>query len=325
MFAFCIESSHARGLGHLYRSLTLAAALQRQGGVVRYLMNDHTASVELVRQRGYEVDAVDLSASDGWESRWLAAHDDVRVWIDDRLNTTRQHAQVVKTAGVSLATFDDRGDGAALADLHVAALAFQDTHLLQGKTILRGVDYLLLDPQLAQWRRPRDVCARWLITMGGADTWGVTPLAMQALLERGVGATVVLGPAFLHGDAVDAVLACAPKGRFTVYREGVPSLYEEMFRHDVAITAGGMTPFQANAIGMPCVVVATEVFEVPVAQELERMGGSLFSGFRTDIDWSILDHPQPWGEMSRAGIQAMDLQGCGRVCNALRTLAGGRA
>lgn len=299
----------------------MAEALRRLGHVVRYLINDHELSTKLIVKRDFEVQVVDLLDPSGWETAWLAAHTDVRVWVNDRLNTEARHSLSIKAAGIALVTFDDRGDGAACADLHVAPLAFDDGHQLQGKKVLYGIDYLTLDAELARWQRERVSGDRWLISMGGADTWGATLLAMQALLVRGQTATVVLGPAFLFFEQVDELLSLAPAGQFTVRREGVPSLYQEMFHHDVAITAGGMTPFQANATGLPCVVVATETFEVPVARQLEKMGGSLFAGFRKNIDWSILDHPHSWSEMSRKAMRSLDLLGCQRVCSALCNLA----
>lgn len=317
MFALCIESSHARGLGHLYRSLTLASALRARGKALRFLINDHPFSVDLIRRHGYGVDVVDLGSDNGWELDWLCVHPEVRTWINDRLDTTEAHARRLKAAGMRLITFDDRGRGAALVDLHIAALAFEDASVLQGRKVLHGVDYLMLDPALARLRRLRSSLKSVLVTMGGSDTWGVTPRVMEALLQRGYAATVVLGPAFAHSDAVDALLARLPDGAFTVHRGGVPSLAEEMARHDLAITGGGMTPFQANAVGLPCIVVANEVFEVPVGRMLERLGGSVFAGFHEDMDLSVLDRPLPMTVMSQAGMDAIDLRGCERVVAAV--------
>lgn len=321
MFVICIESSHARGLGHLYRSLTLAGSLRERGLPLYFLLNDHMSSVDLIRAAGYEADVIDLASDAGWEQDWLLAHPDVRVWVNDRLDTSEAHARRVRAMGVCMVTFDDRGAGAALADLHFAALAFEDTPYLRGKRVICGVDYLILDPQLENLRRLRTRQGSVLITMGGSDTWSVTPRIMQALLERGQRATVVLGPAFCHESAVDAVLARSPAGLFTVHRGGVPSLAAEMARHELAITGGGMTPCQANAIGLPCIVIANETFEMPVGRALERLGGSVFAGLHTEIDLSPLDRDLPLAAMSRAGIEAIDLQGCERVSVELGELA----
>lgn len=323
MFALCIESSHARGLGHLYRSLTLASAMRAQGMTPHFLINEHPSSVALIRQHGYGVDVVDLGSDSTWELDWLRVHPEVKVWINDRLDTGEAHARRVKAAGMQLVTFDDRGCGAAWADLHIAALAFDDADTLQGGKVLHGVDYLVLDSGLAKLKRLRNSPESVLVTMGGSDTWGVTPRVMDALLQRGRGATVVLGPAFAHADAVNEVLARSPAGQFTVYHEGVPSLTDEMVRHDLAITGGGITPFQANATGLPCIVVANEVFEVPVGRMLARLGGSVFAGFHKEMDLSVLDRSLPLTAMSQAGMNAIDVRGSDRVIAALAALSEG--
>jgi spore coat polysaccharide biosynthesis predicted glycosyltransferase SpsG len=319
MFAVCIESSHARGLGHLYRSLTLADAMRAGGLTLRFLMNDHASSVELVRNRGYGVDVVDLAnETGGWEEAWVAYHPEVRVWINDRLDTTAGHAERVKAAGLRLVTFDDRGGGATLADLHIAALAFDDAHVLAGHKVLHGVDYLILDPDLGRRRRLRTRVESVLVTLGGSDTWGVTPRVMQWLMERRRPATVVLGPAFAHDEEVARLMREAHSSLLTV-RRGVSSLADEMDRHDLAITGGGMSPFQANASGLPCIIVANEVFEVPVGRALARLGGAVFAGHHSEMVLPLLeDLSVP--VMSRAGIEAIDLKGSARVIESMREL-----
>ncbi|WP_211091452.1 hypothetical protein [Pseudothauera rhizosphaerae] len=288
---------------------------------MHFLVNDDPVALNLIRGHGHRVDVVNLGSDNNWEASWLLAHPSVKVWVNDRLDTSEDHANRVKSCGVRLATFDDRGAGAAVADLHIAALVFDDTGSLLGRRILSGVDYLVLDPKLAGLRRVRETASAWLVTMGGSDTWGVTPRIMDALLSLGQGASVVLGPSFKHVADVEAVQARSPSDFFTVHHRGVPSLADEMARHDLAITGGGMTPFQANAMGLPCIVVANEHFEVPVGRALERLGGSVFAGFHQDLDLSVLHRRLQMAQMSQAGMRAVDLLGCDRVVKALRNLA----
>ncbi|WP_263770067.1 hypothetical protein [Propionivibrio soli] len=266
---------------------------------------------------------VDLDDNAHWEGAWLLAHPEVRVWVNDRLDTGALHTQRVRSHGVRLATFDDRGPGAAFADLNIAALAFDDAASLLGGRVLSGVEYLMLDPGLATRRRLRNAADAWLVTLGGSDTWGVTPRIMEALLSQRQGASIVLGPSFQHWAEVDAVLARAPAGLFTVHRRGVSSLADEMARHDLAITGGGMTPFEANASGLPCIVVANELFEVSVGRALERFGGCVFAGFHRTMDTSVFHRRLPIARMSEAGMNMIDLQGRDRVADALVALIKG--
>jgi len=315
VFALCIESSHARGMGHFYRALNLAAVLGRAGKRCKILLNAHEPALRLLSAAGLEHAVVDLcdDASD-WEGRRID-EDAIQVWINDRLDTDPRHADRVKRRGVSLVTFDDRGAGAARADLHIAALAFDPDEPLPGRRVLRGVDYLILNPEIARYRRVRQDAGRLLVTLGGTDTWGVTVEVVRCLCAAGRAATVIVGPGFRH----DAELAKVSGSAIEVKR-GVPSLIAEFARFDLAITGGGITPFEANASGLPCIVVANESFEVPVARELVRLGGSVFAGHHAAMDESVFTRALPIDAMSRAGIAHVNLEGADRVVRELLSL-----
>ena len=314
MLAVCIESSHARGMGHLFRALNLADVLGQRGHAVRFLMNDDEVSTGILKARGHTPLTVDLAdTTNGWEAS-LAAEHHFSMWVDDRLNTAHEHAAQVKAIGLPLVTFDDHGSGAVLADLHVAALAFGGAPLA-GKKLLTGVDYLVLNPEIAHYQRLRHEVGSLLVTLGGSDTYGATVKVVAALARKGLGATVVVGPGFAHRQALDDVLNEA----FTVL-VGVPSMIAEMSRHDLAITGGGITPFEANAAGLPCMVVANEEFEVPVGMALERLGGAVFAGHHSAFDLSALDGPLPIERMSQAGMRHVGLGGAAKVVAAMEGL-----
>ena len=175
-----------------------------------------------------------------------------------------------------------------MADLNIAALAFDVHESLPGRRVLRGVDYLILNPDIARHRRVRQHAEKLLVMLGGSDTHGVTAKVVRSLRTVGRAATVIVGPGFRH----DADLAQAIGPGFEVKR-GVPSLIAEFERYDLAVTGAGITPFEANASGLPCIVVANEIFEVPVALGLVKLGGSVFAGYHAEMDESVLTHDLP--------------------------------
>jgi spore coat polysaccharide biosynthesis predicted glycosyltransferase SpsG len=315
MLALCVESSHARGMGHLFRSCVLGRAFIDAGQAVKFYVNDHPPTVEVLRQRGFSFEIVPLSApSLDWETA-IVDRDGITLWINDRHQTDRQSTGRVKAKGVVLVTLDDRGSGAADADLHVAALALDPQEMLGGRKVLRGLDYLLLDPAIARHRRSRSSAERYVMTLGGADTHGVTPKLVRLLIRLGRCATVILGPAFQH----EGELAAAATPGFEIKRN-VPSLIEEFSRHDVAVTGGGMTPFEANASGLPCIVVANEDFEVPVGRALAKLGGAVFAGHHSDLDESAFARDLPVEVMSKAALDGIKLDGARRVVEAVLAL-----
>ncbi|WP_064693912.1 PseG/SpsG family protein [Rhizobium aegyptiacum] len=319
MFVFCIESSHARGMGHLFRSLTLAAELRARGRSVRFLANDHPNSLSIIRERGFDVALYDLAAVTGWEKDFLADAAPSSIWINDRLNTQRSHGETVKRLGAKLVTFDDRGDGAGLADINVCALLFEKTEELKGGDVRLGVEYMILNPEIAGYRRVREELASILVTLGGADTYGVTVRVAKWLSSKPFPVTIVTGPSFQHMAELEEVVAAAVPDRFKLLNQ-VPSLAEEMYEHDLAITGGGLTPFEACAAGLPCVVIANEPFEIPVGRALENLGAAVFAGHHSAFDLGILEKAIPIRSMSETAMTKVDLGGVRRVADLLERL-----
>jgi spore coat polysaccharide biosynthesis predicted glycosyltransferase SpsG len=301
-------------MGHLFRMLSFSDLLREKGIPFRFLANPDTVAEAILARRHCTYEQVDLQAKNDWQSDFIRRLG-VSLWIDDRLNTDRQHAARIKACGIPRVTFDDRGTGAAPADLHVAALAFDDTEALGGMKVLRGPRYLVLNREIERFRRPRTGAGSILVTMGGSDTHGATVRVVQMLKAAGRSATVVIGPAFKHEAELQAVLT-----ELFIIKRDLPSLIEEFNCHSLAITGGGITPFEANASGLPCVVIANEDFEIPVARGLADMGGAVFAGHCNAIDESLLTCELPIAQMSEAAMARVDLQGAERVLDEIGRL-----
>ena len=315
MFALCLESSHARGMGHLYRMINLADALQHSGYKCKFIINEDIATKKVLQLRSYDYKLADLKDFDsGWEEE-LIKNNEISVWINDRLDTHIKHSQRIKKQNIVLVTFDDFGSGAEISDLQIAALAFNDKKSLYGKSILRGIEYLILNPEIIHHRRLRNSIQKILVTLGGSDTYGVTIEVIRKLIELGREATVIIGPGFQHFKELDEILMPNIK-----LKQNVSSLIEEFSNHDLAITGGGITPFEANASGLPCIVIANEKFEIPIGEKLQRLGGSIFIGHYKNFHSSTLDLELPIKKMSQAGIDNIALSGSDTIVKALKKL-----
>lgn len=320
MFVFCIESSHSRGMGHLYRSLTLAEELRRRGRDIHFLVNAHETTLKILKSRGFEFTIYDLGAPGGsWESAFFKTAKPPEVWVDDRLDTTFAHAAAVVSAGARLVTFDDRGAGAELADINISALVFEGIDRLKGREVKSGIEYMILNPEIADYRRARNTVNSILVTLGGADTHGVTVHVARWLQRKRVDVTVVTGPAFQHREDLYSVLA-KPVVASVEHLTGVPSMAQEMNRHDLAITGGGLTPFEAAASGLPSIVIANEIFEIPVGRALEELGFSRFAGHYRSVDFDTLSLDLPIETMSQTALRRTNLNGSPRIADLLEAL-----
>ena len=316
MFALCIESSHARGMGHFYRALNLAEGLAKAGLTYTIYLNNHAPSQHILVELGVPHRIVNLTDfTSNWESA-LIRQDNITLWVNDRLNTEAGHACKIRATGVPLVTFDDRGTGAELANLHIAALAFDCEERLGGDKLLRGVDYLILNSQISNFIRLRKQLSSILVTLGGSDTYGVTVRVVQLLKDMNLAATIVVGPGFMHMENLNKILT-----RDFTLKHVVPSMIEEFHHHDLAITGGGITPFEANATGLPCVVIANEFFEIPIGKELQRLGGALFAGHHESLHSPLFSADLTLQQMSQAGMCNIGLQGTQRVISELMAIS----
>lgn len=315
MFLFCVESSHAKGMGHLFRAINLHRVLREKGHQSAItLLGGDVASQDWLEKAAIPYAIVKNLKDAEWEVS-LIARFSPKVWINDRLNTDAEHAGRIKRAGLWLCTFDDTGSGATLADLHVAALANVRGESPAGKRTLIGTDYLIFPPDVTELRRLRKKRKGLIVTLGGSDTHGATISVIEWLNARATSATIVLGPAFAHESAMSPL-----DSENLVIKRSIPSLLKELAEHDLAITGGGLTAFEAAVLGVPTAIVANEPWEVAHARYLQSLGCSVFAGTHDKINLDVLDEIIDFEGMSKAALRSFIPDGANRVVESLCNL-----
>lgn len=313
MFVICVESSHQKGMGHLFRCLNLLEYLKLIHEPYLVLINNHEPSVNILTEKRIIFIIVDITDRESdWESKLIKEYQ-VDIWLNDRLETNIQHAINVKKNNILLVTFDDRGSGAGLSDLHFAPLHFKKTTQLKGRKVFTGIDYLILNTEIEYYKRLRSGVNNIIVSLGGSDTHGVTLKVVQILKEIGQGATVHIGPSFEHREELEKLI----DENFQVI-ERVPSLIQLFSRYDLAVTGGGITPFEANASGLPCFVIANEPFEISNGRFLDLNGSSSFVCYHRDLNISIFtdilkSKRIDIESMSRQGLRSIPTNGVERV------------
>jgi spore coat polysaccharide biosynthesis predicted glycosyltransferase SpsG len=281
MFAICIESSHAKGMGHLFRMLNFATYLETKNQDFIFLINDNEKTKEILKSNKYEYEIVSLDDEiNNWETDLIKKYN-IKYWINDRLDTNEIHAKNIIKNKIKLITFDDLGSAARLSNINVCGLFFHNDNL-EGQKILKGIDYLILNTEIDKFKKERTELNSIIVSLGGSDTYGVTIKVLKLLKKHNIKATLHVGPSFEHQNELNKELT----NDFKVVHF-IPSLIEEFSKYDLAITGGGVTPFEANASGLPCLIIANETFEVPNGEFLSSIGSSAFLGFHENIDEGI--------------------------------------
>lgn len=311
MIVICIESSHQRGMGHFYRALNIIEYLKGANEQAVIAINKDKVSVQILENKKILYEVVDYAdITSNWEKRIIKKYQ-ADTWLLDKFETGLELVKHVKHERVLLAAIDDCGVGAELVDLHFCSMLFTN---LKGKHIYSGLRYLILNPDIKKYRQPRRQLNKIIVTLGGSDTYGVTVEVVRILKETGYCADVIIGPNFSHKDE----LKRETNERFNVY-EAVPSLIAAFSRYDLAITGGGVSCFEANASGLPCIIIANEQHEIETGKYLASFGGAMFAGYYKNISRKTLDISSlNIEEMSASALQAVPLDGLNNVYTVIR-------
>lgn len=316
MFAICIESSHSKGMGHLFRMLNFSEYLKNQHEEFIFLINDNQKAKEILESIHINFEIVDLdNFVSNWESIIIHKYS-IKYWLNDRLDTCEQHVHNIVKNSTKLITFDDLGGGAKHSHLNICGLFF-NRDAFEGKAILKGVKYLILNSEIDRFKRVRRELKDIIVTLGGSDTYGVTIKVIKLLKQNNISATIHLGPSFAH----EKELAEELNENYPIMRQ-VSSLIAEFNRYDLAITGGGVTPFEANASGLPCLVIANEFFEIPNGQFLEKIGSSQFLGHHENINEIVFENLQNLNleYMSKKGMNSINTDAVKQIYEEIKKL-----
>ncbi len=111
-----------------------------------------------------------------------------------------------------------------------------------------------------------------LLTFGGSDPTALTPRAIAALTKQEWGQarfSVVLGPGY--GNSEEMVRLTDGNDSFKLL-QAPQSLLAEMTRHDLIISSGGRTMYEAFTLGIPFLPVASAPHEANEIKALAAQG-----------------------------------------------------
>lgn len=253
------EGGQTAGLGHVRRCLTLGWALERHGCKVEFAVTANGGAGEFIRRDGFSVATV--SAKDNLDlAETLKVADRLRadVLVVDTYEV--RYFDAVDAASC-VVVLDDVADRALPVDMVVngtiGASQLRYRTLPQTRLLL-GIEYVLLREAFCGGpaRAIRPEVQRVLITVGGMDSWGLTPRLMEWMRQTLSSATieVVAGPFFSEQLLTDIEMAAQRSGMTLIHRAPA-DLRDLMLFCDLAITGGGQTTYELAATGTPAVAI----------------------------------------------------------------------
>jgi UDP-2,4-diacetamido-2,4,6-trideoxy-beta-L-altropyranose hydrolase len=304
-----------RGFGHLLRCRSLARALG-----VRPLVSirgpEHSVHVAL---------ALGCDVVKGPAHRLIARlAPDILIVDDPSARDAAEWIAAARQAGVAVASIHDLGIGCLDADLLI------DGSLTPGRTRRRrgaatGPAYAILDPNLP---RPRAVSARprrVVVSLGGGPRAEVACAIAGEIGCRAPDVEVRVVGGFVSGAPPrQAWRRCPPN---VVWKGPSMHLPAELANADVAVVGGGMSLYEACALGAAAVGVPVVATQRPTVAGFVRRGAAL-GRTRTTVSPSavaddvllLLRRLGVRRRVTRSGRRLVDGQGARRAARAIGRL-----
>jgi spore coat polysaccharide biosynthesis predicted glycosyltransferase SpsG len=341
---FRVAGGHRLGFGHIVRAMSLARAL---GVPARISVRGTENARRVARQLGAHLEERSLDET-------LSAGEHALLVIDDpNAHTAAAALTVARKHGVAVASVHDLGIAPIASDLAVDGSIVSLRRHWPAAQALLGSRYAVLDADIAGLRAYRtarvdtvsahpteampfiDEQPRVVVSLGGGRRAGVSwrigrELAVafpdvQVIVATGFGSDPRGGRGKGKKDASTCML---PNLRALSAPEW---LRLELARATVAIVAGGVTLYEAAALGVPTVAVAVTPAQRPTIAGFVRVRAASAAGDASaDLTGVItrvmrcvvrlLDDARARERMTLAACAAVDGQGSQRVAGALRTL-----
>ena len=341
------------GLGHMYRSLTVATGLREAGAEVCFAslgMLGETGFTQVLSERGFclgwasganpfieDNSAMARLISDFQPSAILtdlltpdAEDGDLRLHSDlvfpDRVAQIAKYKQF----GVPVVSFTDEQECVAIRpDIvinHSLYRPVEDYENWVSPKFHVGPKYFPIGEDVkaavTDARVVSDQASRLLVQFGGSDHNGYTLKAAKAATRAGLSAIdVVIGPAVANQEVLCAELE---QMGCTVHRS-LPSIAHLMAAADIAVTSGGNTVFEFAALGTPTITLCVRERQNTNADYFERHGTLRNLGLGDEVSEEMLlkeiamlaSDKGARQEMSDSGRASVDGQGRDRAVAAI--------
>ncbi len=263
---FRVAAGPRCGFGHLVRCRSLARAL---GVEPRVSVRGTAATRAVAASFGWRLIDVDS------DSLLAAANPALLVVDDPSASATEVWVQRARRLGVPVATIHDLGRGHAASDLIVDA-SLRQRAVADRAGALLGPNFAILHPVFATIRRMSPQPLRVLIALGGgAHVRRRAGRLCREISRRVPEADIHVARGFVSGER-EPVL---PAGRWVSAPEGLAS---ELSQAAVAVVAGGVTLYEACALGVPVVGLAVTAAQHQTIRAMTRCGTAIDGGPPSD-------------------------------------------
>lgn len=252
-----------KGMGHIYRMLTLAEELRKDFDIT-FLVKGDEVVMNKVKSNGF--DAMNIS-NDEIE---IISRINPDIVIFDKFEVKEDVVRKIKERSSKIIfLFDNESTANKYADAVINAIVGVKVKDMDRKTYC-GLKYLILRKEFHEyWKRKKRISQdikKVLLIFGGSDPSNLTSKTLDVIQEYDFEITIVLGPHFAYFDELKS-FNCKD---VRVLRD-INNVAELMYESDLVVTSLGLTTFEAFCTGTPAIIVCQNELQRKLCQYLSNL------------------------------------------------------
>ncbi len=261
--AIITDGNSKKGLGHVYRSLTLADELKKELDVqIYFLTRSDETIIKKIEDEGYIV----INFDDDVEIADILKKINACMIIIERLDFEEDILKTIKKdLNIKIVVMDNLNqENDKYADIIINAVVrskfknstFFDKNI--GTEYFYGPKYLVLRDEFNKFKNMykelRHKIENILIIFGGSDPSNLTSQVLKKLNENDeITLDVVIGPKF-KPSILDELSSKYIGKNLNIHHEP-KNIAELMYNADIVITSPGMSMFEAILVGTPIILI----------------------------------------------------------------------
>jgi len=252
---FHVAGSRNLGLGHIYRSLTIADLFPLSKEQIKFCCReeDYGYCKKIIGDI-YQIDTYKEESF----FEYLAENIPYCI-VNDILETSENFMQNLKSLKIKIINFEDIGPGSKYADLVINELF--DEPLNQFSNTVWGHKYYLLRQEFFSAKKHRfsDKVKSILITFGGTDQNNLTAKVLDDIwkicLEHQIEIKIVTGGGYFYKDDLEDKISFLQSQKLKISFEHHSGLISSiMEKCQLAITSNGRTIYELAHLNIPSIV-----------------------------------------------------------------------
>jgi hypothetical protein len=255
-------------------------------------------------------------------TRLLSAHTPQLLVLDTPVEAdARRWLRAARRVGVPVASVHDRGIAPVASDLAIDGSLAGVSRVAGARHTLKGPRYMVVDPAVAGRRTSTHPGRSVIVAFGGGTRAILARQVAAAVRQRVPDATVRIAGGFAAG-------AGHRPSRGIEWLGPQPSLVPLLATASAAVVAGGVTLYEAAALGIPVVAMPVVPAQRPTVRAFAQAGLALRAVSASGAGASVarlMQHPSLGRVMRLKGPQVVDGRGVHRVALALESLMAERA